>query len=58
MNASSYDTCTCVLGFVPVPHLARRFTHLNTTHERASLALDMYGVRLCTVLLTIRDIPG
>ena len=53
MNASSYDACTCVLGCVPVPHLPRRFTHLNT-----SLALDMYGVRLCTVLLAIRDIPG
>ena len=36
MNASSYDTCTCVLGCVPVTHLARRFTHLNTTHERVS----------------------
>ena len=57
MNASSYDTCTCVVGCVPVTHLARRFTHLNTS---VSLALDMYmyGVRLCTVLLTIRDIPG
>ena len=55
MNASSYDTCTCVLGCVPVTHPARRFTHLNTS---VSLALDMYGVRLCTVLLTIRDKPG